>query len=220
MMIGKQKMEPAIPSLDTIPHDTEKKQSVYCMALIIFIYAMLSTFLYFGQALLVNESASGPGDFLRLFASQGIAMNSVVLCMQWFITSRLLQKIGWFHTVSVLPLLLIAGLLALMIHPSLTGIAILMAIHRAASFTFLRPARELWFTLHKSSRKSSIKNFLDTVVYRGGDVAGSWLFITCHSVHPGFLLISLIALAIAFVWLMILQQFGKKQSSQLPASLL
>jgi len=89
----------------------------------------------------------------------------------------------------MLPLLLIAGLTFFCFYPSLTAIAVLMAIHRTGSFALLRPSREMWFTLLAANQKSRIKNFMDTVVYRGGDMVGSWIYVALYQAGWSFVAI-------------------------------
>jgi AAA family ATP:ADP antiporter len=47
---------------------------------------------------------------------------------------------------------------------------------RVGEFALSKPARETLFTAVPREDRYKAKNFIDTVVYRGGDVAAAWAF--------------------------------------------
>jgi AAA family ATP:ADP antiporter len=47
---------------------------------------------------------------------------------------------------------------------------------RAGNFGMIQPARESLFTRVDRETRYKAKNFIDTVVYRGGDALAGWLF--------------------------------------------
>ena len=61
--------------------------------------------------------------------------------------------------------------------PVLLGtIATITVLRRASNFAFSKPTRETLFTVIQRDQKYASKGFIDTVVYRGSDVANAWLF--------------------------------------------
>jgi len=54
-------------------------------------------------------------------------------------------------------------------------------IRRVGAYAFIRPCREMLFTNLDREMKYKAKNFIDTVVYRGGDTISSWFYATCVS---------------------------------------
>lgn len=74
-----------------------------------------------------------------------------------------------------------------------------------------RPAREMLFTVVGREEKYKSKNFIDTVVYRGGDAVSGWFFAGLQSVGLGLSGISFLAVPLALLWLGTGLGLGKKQ---------
>jgi AAA family ATP:ADP antiporter len=72
-------------------------------------------------------------------------------------------------STSVLPLVSLAGFEALAASPSVAVIVGAQVARRVANFALARPAREILFTSSARENRYKAKNFVDTVVYRGGD---------------------------------------------------
>ncbi len=53
---------------------------------------------------------------------------------------------------------------------------IVQVAQRSLNYGMLGPIKEMLFTVVGRETKYKSKNFIDTVVYRGSDVAASWLF--------------------------------------------
>ncbi len=50
-----------------------------------------------------------------------------------------------------------------------------MVVRRAGEYAFVRPGREMLYTVVAPEAKYKAKNFNDTVVYRGGDAVSAWV---------------------------------------------
>jgi AAA family ATP:ADP antiporter len=59
--------------------------------------------------------------------------------------------------------------------PSLASLAVVQVLSRATTHGLTRPARELLFTVVSRDDKYRAKHAIDTIAYRFGDVAASWL---------------------------------------------
>jgi AAA family ATP:ADP antiporter len=68
------------------------------------------------------------------------------------------------------------GFLALAANPIPALLATVQIGTRAGNFALLQPARESLFTRVDRESRYKSKNFIDTVVYRGGDVVFAWAF--------------------------------------------
>jgi len=78
---------------------------------------------------------------------------------------------------AVLPPVLLAGGLTLL--GSSIGLVLFAAVQvaqRSLNYGLLGPVKEMLFTVVDREARYKSKNFIDTVVYRGSDVAASWLF--------------------------------------------
>jgi AAA family ATP:ADP antiporter len=50
-----------------------------------------------------------------------------------------------------------------------------MVVRRAGEYAFVRPGREMLFSVIDPEAKFKAKNFIDSVVYRGGDAVSGWV---------------------------------------------
>ena len=130
---------------------------------------------------------------------------------QFLITNRLIKKFGLSVTLCSIPLLLAFGFLIISYNVSLLLIAVIIIIHRAGNFFLLKPSREILFTVCRKDEKYRAKNFIDTVVYRGGDAITGWFFTLCISLGFGLSAIAILAIPLALIWSFIGYKLGKKQ---------
>ena len=75
------------------------------------------------------------------------------------------------------------------------------------------PDRQVLFTVVPREDKYKSKNFIDTVVYRGGDAVSGWAFAGLSSLGLGLSAIAFIAVPISAVWMITGFILGKKQET-------
>jgi len=72
-------------------------------------------------------------------------------------------------------------------------------VRRAGEYALVRPGREMLYSVVDAEQKYKAKNFIDTVVYRGGDAVSGWIKhgIDLLAGHPAMAMIigSLLAMA-------------------------
>ena len=137
---------------------------------------LVSTFLYNGLAVLVNQEIVGFEQRTVLFSQVDLVVQVLAFVLQFFVTSRLLQHLGMPRTALIPPLLLAAGFTLLGSSVGLVLFAAVQVAQRSLNYGVLGPVKEMLFTVVDRQTKYKSKNFIDTVVYRGSDVAASWLF--------------------------------------------
>ena len=135
----------------------------------------VATFLYFQQAGIVKAAIADRGARTEYFASIDVWMSGFTLILQTLIARPALGKFGPGIVLAVLPLAQLTGLSMLVAAPSLAVLAVVQVIGRATTHGLTRPARELLFTVVSRDEKYRAKNAIDTIGYRFGDVASSWL---------------------------------------------
>jgi AAA family ATP:ADP antiporter len=169
----------------------------------LFLYTAVSTFLYFQQAHIVEDAFTDPATRTAVFAGMDFATNALALGTQLFLTGRIARRLGLAWTLALVPLISVAGLVALAIAPLLPLLVVVVVLRRAGNFAITRPAREMLFTVLDAESKYKAKNFIDTAVYRGGDAATGWLVAAIIAAGAGTGGIALLALpfAAAWVWL-------------------
>lgn len=177
----------------------------------IWLYTSLSTFLYFTQAQIVAQAFDDPGARTTLFAGIDLAVNTLTITTQVLVTNRLMKWLGLPRTLALVPLLMIVGFIALGVAPVLPVLIAFQIVRRAGNYAVARPAREVLFTVVAREAKYKAKNFIDTVVYRGGDALSGWVFVGLNQLGLGLSAIALVAVPIAALWFVTGLVLGRKQ---------
>ncbi|HEY7240900.1 MAG TPA: MFS transporter [Burkholderiales bacterium] len=139
-------------------------------------YTALSTALYFQQVEIVRDAVPDPQARTRLFASVDLLVNGLTLAIQVLAFSRLAAFLGPAGMLAAVPLLSVAGFVWLGATPTLAALIAFGVVRRVGEFAISKPAREALFTVVPREERYKAKNFIDTVVYRGGDALAGWLF--------------------------------------------
>ena len=142
----------------------------------LFCYTALSTALYFQQVEIVRDAVPDPVARTRLFANVDFAVNLLTLAVQLLAFSRLAALIGPIGMLTLMPLVSLVGFLWLGAAPTLVALIAFGLTRRVGEFAISKPAREALFTVVPRGERYKAKNFIDTVVYRGGDALSGWLF--------------------------------------------
>lgn len=183
------------------------------ICLYIWLYTMLSTFLYFEQAHIVAEALAESARRTALFATIDLSVNTLTIIGQVFLTGRIVARFGLSATLALIPAVVGLGFLALGLLPVLAVLVVFQVFRRAGNYAIARPAREMLFTVVGREEKYKAKNFIDTVVYRGGDAVSGWLFTGLAGVGLGLSGIAFVAVPVAAIWLITGLALGKKQET-------
>lgn len=189
---------------------SEVAKSPYLLGicLYLFLYTASSTFLYFLQADIVSSASSDPSERVRIFARIDQAVGLATILIQCFVTGRFMRRFGVGLAAALLPVVTIAGFAALAAAPGVLMVTGFQTLRRAVNFSISRPAREVLFTVVTREQKYKSKNFIDTVIYRGGDAVSGWA-IRLLGLEGG--LIVLIAAPAALLWIVVALMLGKNQ---------
>ena len=104
------------------------------------------------------------------------------------------------RSLALVPALLAVGFAALAIAPVLAILAAVQITRRAGNYGITRPAREVLYTGVERSARYKAKNFIDTVVYRGGDALAGWLYTGLKTAGLGLGGIALLSIPLALGW--------------------
>lgn len=168
----------------------------------ILLYTTAATFLYFIQAHIVEGAFDDSAQRTRVFALIDLATNSLTVAMQLFVTSRIAARWGLAVLLGIVPIVVAFGFLALGWAPVLAVIAAVQVLRRAGNYALARPGREMLFGVLPRVDKYKSKNFIDTVVYRGGDAVSGWVYAAMSALGLGLAGIAWAAIPIALVWLL------------------
>lgn len=170
------------------------------ICLYVLLYTTLSTFLYFEQAHIIQDTFDEPGERTRLFAAIDLAVNALTIVIQLFLTARVVRWLGVGGTLALVPLGVATGLLALGAFPGLVTLVSVQVLRRAGNYAVSRPAREMLFTVVDREARYKSKNVIDTLVYRGGDAASAWLYTGLAALGLGVSAIAFIGVPLALLW--------------------
>ncbi len=93
-----------------------------------------------------------------------------------FGTARVLRRFGLTTALLALPVTGALGTLALSFDAALWIVAAVMVAERVVAFALANPAIKVIYTLATPDEKYKVQNFIDTVVFRGGDATSGWLY--------------------------------------------
>ena len=109
-----------------------------------------------------------------------------------------------------MPLLSIIGFSGLGLVPTLAVLVVFESLRRAGNYALSRPARETLFTVVSREDKFKAKPFIDTFVYRSGDVLAAWTF-TALGWLLGLAGIAFLTAPLAGLWLGFGLWLGRRQ---------
>jgi AAA family ATP:ADP antiporter len=178
------------------------------ICLLILLYSTLSTFLYLQQATIIRDSFSDSAERTAVFAMIDFAVNTLTILIQVFLTSRLVRYLGMAWTLALVPMLLILGFMALAVAPVLGVLIVVQVLRRAGNYAIMRPAREMLYSVLGREEKYKAKNFIDTVVYRGGDAVSAWVYDGMRSFGLSLGQVALVAAPLAGVWALVAYRLG------------
>src|SRR5216684_471261 len=167
----------------------------------VLLLTVTTTFLYFEQAQIVLRASDDPRVRTALFARIDLVVNVLTLVLQGFVTGRLLRAFGVRVGLALLPVLTVLGFVALVLSPTLLVLTVVQGIRRAAHFSIDRPSREILFIDVPREQKYKSKNFIDTVVYRGGDAVAARISTVLQALGLGILPTAAAAILLSGVWL-------------------
>jgi AAA family ATP:ADP antiporter len=188
-------------------------KSPYLFALFVFIllYTLTSTWAYFQQAELTKAGFVDRAARTAFFAKLDLSVNTLTLLLQIFLTGRLMKFLGVTVTLLFMPVLSLFGFAAMGLAPVLTVLAVFQVARRASTFAFMRPAREVLFTVLRREDKYKAKSFIDTFGYRCGDQFGAWSYGGMQALGLGLSTISYIAVPVVACWCALGIWLGRKQ---------
>src|SRR4029078_4112644 len=119
--------------------------------------------------------------------------------------------LGVTVTLLFMPVLSLFGFAAIAYAPVLSVLAAFQVARRASTFGFMRPAREVLFTVLRREDKYKAKSFIDTFGYRLGDWFGAWSYGGMQALGLGLSTISYIAVPLIACWCALGIWLGRKQ---------
>ena len=182
------------------------------ICLLMLLFTTLATFLYFQQAQIIRDSFNSAADRTAVFAAMDFTVNALTIGTQLFLTSRIIDRLGLKWTLAIIPIAIGLGFALLGWMPALSILIAVQVLRRAGNYAIMRPAREMLYVVLGKEEKYKAKNFIDTVVYRGGDAISAWAYAGLTAAGLGLGGIAFVAVPLAGIWAWISFKLGQRQT--------
>jgi len=139
----------------------------------VVIMTIVATFIYFTRLQMVAAAETDLDARTGLLGSIDMWTQVAVLVLQVTLTGHIIRRLGLAFALALLPIAMAVGFIGLAIYGSFLVLILLEATNRAIQRGLTRPARETLFTVVGREDKYKAKAFVDTFVYRVGDVVGA-----------------------------------------------
>jgi AAA family ATP:ADP antiporter len=163
------------------------------------IASLLGTALYMFAAELVADAIPSSDERTHFFSNMNVAQNALALLAQMFLVKQVVTRFGIGRSLVLFPIASVVGFAVLAMDPTLMAVAILTVLRRALGFGFTKPSTDMLYSVVTPEEKYKTKNFIDTAIYRGGDVVGTWTIKLLSLLGLGVAGISLLMLPFAAI---------------------
>jgi len=170
------------------------------IAAYVALLATANTFLYFEQLRLVATTFADTQTRTSVFARIDWIVQSLTILAQLFITGRIASRLGLVVLLTIIPVAIFFGFLALSIWNTFMLLAVVIVLRRSGEYAFVRPGREMLWTPMSKETKYKAKNFVDVPVYRGADAAVAQLQRAIEGAGFGVQTAALLGALAAVLW--------------------
>jgi AAA family ATP:ADP antiporter len=191
-------------------------RSPYLLAICgyVLILAVMATFLYFTRLQMVAALGTSIDMRTAVFARIDLATQVATLVLQAVVTGHLMKRLGVSVALALLPVTVMLGFVGLAIAGSIAALVAFEATFRAVQRGIMRPSRETLFTVAPRADRYKAKAFIDTFVYRAGDVVGAQTEGLLKQLGMGLAALAAFAVPLAAAWLALGWWLGKAQQAQ------
>jgi ATP:ADP antiporter, AAA family len=144
-------------------------------ALFILLMTWIATIGYFLQTEMIADAFAGLSERTRALADIDFVVNLFSAIVAMFGVSRFIARFGVTGGLIVNPLLMVLSFVLMALSPTLLMLQAMQALRRVSQYAIARPCREICFTVVDQENRYKTKNFIDTVVYRFGDLGSAWM---------------------------------------------
>ena len=208
--------EPAIIGGSVLAGVMQVLRSPYLAGICLYVVCMatVQTFLYIQRADIVAGAFSTDAERTGFFALLDVLVSLGTLLIQLLVTGPVLRWLGVGAGLAILPVFSIAGVSSLALAPVLSLLVVFESALRAANYALGRPAREVLFTVVTREQKYKSKSFIDTVVYRFGDMIASWAERGLTALGLGLAGVAMVTAPLAALWLGCALLLGRSQEAR------
>ncbi len=172
------------------------------IALMTVISVVIGGIFYYLQGEYVKQFFPDRDQRTSVFAYVNTATNVLTLFFQLILTPLFLQKLQIHRILGIYPTVMIFALLLFGLMPTLLVVLGAITLQRSGAYGIMKPPTDWLFTGLPDNMKYKFKNFMDTVVYRGGDVFTQLFFIqVVVSFSKELRVLAFIGVIFCLIWL-------------------
>jgi len=172
------------------------------------LFTTVGTLLYMEQGRIIEAAFPDEKDRRAAFATIDLWSNIVTLTTQLFLAGRIMRWIGPRGALLILPTVYIAGFTAMIFSPTYGAMAVFQVARRGLHYAIDRPVRELLFAGLSADARYKAKTFIDTFVYRTGDMVGGWSPLAFKAMGAAATIVAPVAVALSVLWLGVAAMLG------------
>ena len=172
------------------------------IALMTVMSVLIGGIFYYLQGHFVKDYFAGRDTRTSIFANINTITNMLTLFFQLVLTPFFLQKIKIYKILGIYPILMIFTFLIFGIVPIIQVVMAAIILQRSGAYGIMKPPTDWLFTGLEKNIKYKFKNFLDTVIYRAGDVFTQLFFVSSVSYFTQDLRVfALFGVIFSIIWL-------------------
>ncbi len=187
------------------------------IAIMTVIAVTIGSIFYYLQGEYVRQFFPERDQRTYVFANINTITNFMTLFFQLILIPWLLQRVAIHKILGIFPCMMILALTLFGLMPVLYVVLGAIIMQRSGAYGIMKPPTDWLFTGLPDTIKYKFKNFLDTVVYRGGDVFAqlvlvNYVFISesslLHWLENKFnfdlndiLVLTVFGIALSIIWL-------------------
>lgn len=180
----------------------------------VLILAVMATFIYFTRLQMVAALGADLDMRTTVFARIDMFTQVATLALQAVVAGHLMKRLGTSVALALLPATAALGFLGLAIVGSIAALVAFEATFRAVQRGIMRPARETLFTVVTRAERYKAKAFIDTLVYRTGDVVGAQTEGLLARLTIGLAALASFAVPLALAWMALGLWLGHAQRAR------
>jgi AAA family ATP:ADP antiporter len=170
------------------------------IALFVVLLSAANTFLYFEQLRIVEEVFPDRTRRTEVFANIDIAVQSLTIITQFFLTGRIAATFGVRALLTIVPIVMVVGFTVLSFAAAFPVLATVFILRRWGEYALVRPGREMLWSKLDTESKYKAKNFVDVPVYRAADYVGAQAKTALDAAGSGPSGAMIVAAVLAAMW--------------------
>ena len=195
-------------------------KSLYLSNLAVFFLLMtwISTLGYFIQTDFIANAFTAVNDRTQALAQIDLAVNICSFVLLLFGLKQIILRFGVTASLVLNPVLMAVSFVLFALSPTLLMIQAMQGLRRVTQYAIARPSREICFTVVPQEQRYKVKNVIDTVVYRLGDLTAAWGQTGLRSMGIGFQGAMVVGVIVSGVWGLTAWGLGRQYERRRSAS--